>query len=152
MLFAFCRNFRNISRLMTTQDSHPSSLTEPICTSMPYRPNCNVIFASWMGPKMVLSPSTPFVSPSGSSRMAEHSRYVVVIPCHSSFIAGWVTKSCPTSTGFENSASRETCPRLLNFTEGFLCTECCPFLDARSNKSEVSCFVSFVSSPILVKW
>ena len=42
-----------------------------------------------MGPKMVFSPTTPFASAVGSSRMAEYPRHVVVIPC------GRVTKKCP---------------------------------------------------------
>ena len=45
---------------MTTQDFDPSSLQKLICISEPYRPYCNVILASWMGPEMVLSPSTLF--------------------------------------------------------------------------------------------
>ena len=38
-------------RLMTTHE-----VEEPICTSMPYRPYCNEIFASWMGSKRVSHP------------------------------------------------------------------------------------------------
>ena len=55
----------------------------------------------------------------------------------------------PTSTCFENPASREARPWLVNSNELFLCTECGRFLDAWSNKSEASCLV--VLSQSLVK-
>ena len=59
-----------------------------------------------------------------SARMAEDSRHVVVIPKSVSGIIGRVTEYCPTSTGFENPASRETSPRNLKSIELFLlCTE-----------------------------
>ena len=40
--------------------------------------------------------------------MGEYSRHVVVIPNSVNGITGRVTKYCPTYTGFENPASRET--------------------------------------------
>ena len=66
-------------RLMTSQNLCPFPLTEPICISKPYRPYCHEIFASWMGPKMVSSPNTPFAAAARSSRMAEYARQLVVI-------------------------------------------------------------------------
>ena len=110
---------------------------------MQYRPNCNETFASWMGPKMVLTPNTPLASAARSSRMAEYLRNVVVIPCCWSKTAGRLTRNCLTSTDFENPASRGTSRRLLNSTEVFWVKECGPFLETWSNKSLVSCLVSF---------
>ena len=93
---------------------------------------------------MVSSPNAPFASAVVPSRKAECSRHVVVISCPSSRIAGRITKNCDNSTEFENPVPREICPGLLNSIEVFLSLERCPFLDARSNKSEeVSCLVSF---------
>ena len=66
-------------RLMTTHDVDPFSLDETICASMPYLPKSKVTFASWMGPKIVLTPNTPYASAEESSRMAEYSRHIVVI-------------------------------------------------------------------------
>ena len=54
-----------------------------------------------------------------SSRIAEYSRRIVVIPCFSSKITARVTKSCTNSASFDNTARRETFLRLLNSTELF---------------------------------
>ena len=120
------RTYRSTPRLMTIHDFVPSPPAESICTSRPHRPQCKGIFASWMGPKMVFSPDTPSASAEGSARMADFSRHVVEIPTFVSRITGGATKCCPTSTGFENPASRELC-------------------DASSNKSGFSCLVRFVT-------
>ena len=109
-------------------------------------PQCRIVKLFIVdGPEDGLSPNIPRASASGSTRIAEYSRHVVVMPCCSSKIAGRVTKNCPTLTDFENSASRYHCPQPLNPTDIFLKIEYYPFLDARLNNSTVSCLVSFVT-------
>ena len=126
-------------RLMITHGFDPFPLDESICASMPNRPQCKVTLASWMGPMMVFSHNTPYGSVVEFSRMAESSRHVVVIPTFAIRISGRGSKYCPTSTCFENPASRDLTQALEFQLSFFVVRGTDRFLDARSNKS--GCFV-----------